>query len=153
MRFQEKKDSGRRERRGGRRKVQERERERRWRRKEEKGVEETDREKGIETSSYNRLLGSVMKQLSDKFNFLLLPLFSSCLSHHLSLFHLLLCPLLTLSDLFPFFLLLLLNQIFIHLSPLSSVPFSLSTNTLVPLVLCLFSVPFAVFVSLCPFCL
>lgn len=41
---------------------------------EEKGGEEadrqTEREKVIETSSYNRLLGSVMKQLSDTFNFL-----------------------------------------------------------------------------------
>lgn len=87
------------ERETGGKKKRERQREREgWRRKEEKGVEETDREKGIETSSYNRLLGSVMKQLSDKFNFLLLPLFSSCLCHHLFLFHLLLCPLLTLSD-------------------------------------------------------
>lgn len=56
---------------------------REWRR-------QTNREKGFETSSYNRLLDSVMKQLSDTFNFLCLTLLSTCLSHHLSvsLFHL-----------------------------------------------------------------
>lgn len=73
---------------------------------EEKGVEE--REWGIETSSYNRLLGGVMKQLSDAFYFLLLSLLLLCLSS--SVFsssspspQLCLFCLLTLSYAFPFF--------------------------------------------------
>lgn len=150
MGFQKKKkDLGRR---GGKKG---KERERRRRKEEEKGVEE--REWGIETSSYNRLLGGVMKQLSDAFYFLLLSLLQLCLSS--SVFsssspspQLCLFCLLTLSYAFPFFS--FLSICFLSISHLSLLP-PLFLDITSPL--CLFSISLSLlmfpFVSFCPFCL
>lgn len=111
-----------------------------------------DREKGFETTSYNRLLGSVMKQ------------FSICLSHHLSLsfLHLLLSSVFFLCSLFLTVILFFLSHFSICFSSISHLFLFPEYHTFpsmcpnCPLPLFSLSLPLPLmfpFVSFCPFCL